>query len=58
MPAGVREATLRLTGAGAKLLAARHVSARNCTYRTAAIRSQGDSVRVEGDTVEGRCPRP
>jgi hypothetical protein len=59
LPAGVREATLRLDGrGGGRLLRAHRTSPRSCHYSTAAVIGAvgGASVRVKGDTVSGLCP--
>jgi hypothetical protein len=59
LPAGVREATLQLTGrGGGRLLRAHRTGSRTCHYSTAAEigAAGGGSVRVMGDTVSGLCP--
>lgn len=55
---GTVEANLRLTGAGAKLIAIKRPRVR-CEYSSAAIiRGNSKNVRVEGYLSSGRCPRP
>jgi hypothetical protein len=56
LPAGIKELTVTLTGAGGNLLR-RHCSAAG-TYRygiDAAVAAASGSVRVDGGTSSGRC---